>query len=133
MPQQPPQHRPGDRSQDRAERDQQDSASRHNQPLDITDPETAYLVPPGPLQGIRSRRAEQLAAHQAAAEDLEEQQRDLVRLVADWQDVMGAEPSADWQAELKEQQKNAHRKAIQALREPDPPLPPAPEEERQGE
>jgi hypothetical protein len=140
MPEQPPQRRPGDRRQDPAQRDQQDSASRDNQPLDIADLETAYLVPPDPLQGIRSRRAEQLAAHQAAAEDLE-QQRDLVRLVVDWQDVMRAESSAERRAELKEhidslwsswsekeRQKNAHRKAIWALREPDPP-PPDPEEE----
>jgi len=105
--------------------------------VDIGDVDTAYLVPPEPLQGIRASRDEQMVAHQAAADHLRSQQQTLVRQIVDWQDVMYAERSADCRAKIQqqidrlweawsemEQQGIAHERAVRALRQPDPPLPP---------
>jgi hypothetical protein len=130
MPEQPP-RRPGGGQDPR----EPPWDSSRDKPLDIAEMETAYLVPPHPVQGIRASREEQLIAHQAAADHLRGQQRALVREVADWQNQMYGEPTASGRrAEIQrhidnlwamwselERQANAHRQAVQALREPDPP------------
>jgi hypothetical protein len=119
--------------QDPPERDKENSASTG--PLDITELETVYLVPPRPLQGILAHREEHLVAHKAAVDHLREQQAALVRQVVDWQTVMLAEPTASSRrAEIKlhieslwaswselDRQVAAHRQAVRALRGADPP------------
>jgi hypothetical protein len=81
--------------------------------------ETARLVLPEPLQGIRASREEQQA---------------LVRQGVDWQKQLFAERSADRRAEIQlridnlwalwdelERQVRVHRQAMRAPREPLPP------------
>jgi hypothetical protein len=131
VPEQPP-PRPGGRL-DPPEGHEEDGAN--TKPLDITELDTDYLVPPGPPQRIRASREEQLVAHQAAMDHLREQQAALVREVVDWQDQLVAEPTLSGRrVEIKqhidslwaiwselERQIGAHRQAVRALRDPDPP------------
>jgi hypothetical protein len=130
----PPRRRP-EGGQDPPEHD--DEAWARTGPIDITKLETAYLVPPEPLRGIRASREDQLVAHQAAEEHLRQQQRTLVRQVTDWQNQMyGEPPTSPRRSEIQrqidelwavwselERQAVAHRQAMQVLRAPDP-LPP---------
>jgi hypothetical protein len=129
----PPRFRP-DGGQDPPERDDKDSAN--TEPLDISEMDTAYLVPPEPLQELRASREEQMVAHQAAADHLRSQQRAVVSQVLDWQDIMYAERSTDWCAQIEQQIANlwatwselerqsvAHGQAVRALLQPDPPPP----------
>ena len=129
----PPRRRPGSGP----DPPEPDGENTNTKPVDIGDVDTAYLVPPEPLQGIRASRDEQMVAHQAAADHLRSQQQTLVRQIVDWQDVMYAERSADCRAKIQqqidrlweawsemEQQGIAHERAVRALRQPDPPLPP---------
>ena len=131
MPQQPPRGRPGG-GQDPQE-PPWDSSSL-NKPPDISEMVTARLVPPGPRQRIRASREEQLAAHQAAGNHLRAQQRALMHQAVDWQNQLNVEYLADRRAEMQVQvdvlwamwselewQIRAHRQAMRALRELDPP------------
>lgn len=130
----PPRRRP-DGGQDPSERDDKDSAN--TEPLDISEMDTAYLVPSEPLKELRASRAEQMVAHQAAADHLRSQQRAVVCQVLDWQDIMYAERSTDRCAQIEQQIANlwatwselerqsvAHGQVVRALRQPDPPPPP---------
>jgi hypothetical protein len=133
MPQQPPRRWPGGGQDPR--RPPWDSGSQ-DKPSDISEMVTTYLVPSKPLQGIRASRDEQLAAHQTAGDHLRAQQRALARQIADWQNQLYIERSADRRVEIQrqvdnlgeawselERQVRAHRQAIRTLRDPDPPPP----------
>ena len=132
MPQQPPRRGPGRRQDPREP--PWDSSSLDKRP-DISEMVTAYLVPPGPLRRIRASREEQLTAHRAAGDHLRAGQRALARQAVDWQNQLYVERSAGRRAEIQlqidnlwamwselEQQVRAHRQAMRALRDPDPPL-----------
>ncbi len=135
MPQQPPRRRPSGGQDPR--QPPWDSRNLDKLP-DITKLETTRLVPP---QGIRARREERLAAHQAAGDYLRAQQRALTHQAVDWQNQVFVERSADRRTEIQAQVDNlwamwnelerqvmAHRQAMWVLREvdltpeADPPL-----------
>jgi hypothetical protein len=103
-------------------------------PPDISEMVTVYLVPRKPLQDIRASRAEQLAAHQLASDQLQMQQAALARRAVDWQNQLYGESSVERRAEIQKQvdalwalwsemerQALEHRQAVRALRGLDPP------------
>jgi hypothetical protein len=131
MPQQPPRHRTGDGWDPR---EPLGDSNSQDKPPDISEIGTAYLVLPEPQQGVQASREEQLAAHQAFGDLLRAQQRALTGQAVEWQSQLFAERSADRRAEIQlkinnlwamwdelERQVRAHRQAMRALREPNPP------------
>jgi hypothetical protein len=131
MPQHTPRRRPGS---EQDPRQPSWDSSNLDQPLDITKLDTAILVPPKRLHGIRAYREAQLAAHEAAGEYLREQQRVLMHQAVDWQDQMFLVRSPERRAEIQAQVDNlwatwneldrqirAHRQAMRTLRDADHP------------
>jgi hypothetical protein len=131
MPQQPPRRRPGSGQHPRQP---PSDSSNLDTPLDITKLHTTRLVLPKRLHGNRANREAQFVAHQAAGDDLREQQRVLVHQAVDWQNQLLMERSADRRAEIQvqvdnlwamwnelERQIRAHRQTMRTLLDSDPP------------